>query len=392
MSELSKELAVESSSLTSDECSGAATKTILHLPDHFMVSVFRRVSFSHRLRLGEVCKKWNELVHECSLWTVLDLKQLRSSYSYDQLKGFISNYGNAATKELSVLGNYNSYANIDLDWDAHGRLTYLGPEFFVDTLAVRCANLSLIDLECLDLRAVSMQMFTTSFKALKSFSLKLCRISNEFFTDSELSQDNSQAVVVAAEHQSNIALPSIESLYLIRTGLLYRREIEAICVRMPKLTTLVIMQASSTIDDACVEVIASRLDCLEQLDLTNTYLSDHAIYKICESPSLCERLTRLNLSMSSSISNQCLPTIANHLSNLRTLYLTSCFGISNPFLLQNLNQLVYLNINNTSIQNDRIKEFLTLIPKCEVDYGHQKMLTAKKMWTINGSRNSVCSF
>ena len=222
-----------------------------------------------------------------------------------------------------------------------------------------------------------MPMFTSSFKALKSFSLKLCRISNEFFTG------NGECSKVA---------PQMRSLYLIRTGLLYRQDIDALCTCMPMLTTLVIMQASSTIDDGCVEVIASRLNNLEQLDLTNTYLSDHAIYKICESPSLCERLTRLNLSMSSSISNQCLPAIANHLRNLRTLYLTSCFGISNPFLLQSLNQLVYLNINNTSTQNDRIKDLLTLIPKCEVDYGHQKMLTQKKMWTINGSRNSVCSF
>ena len=97
--------------------------------------------------------------------------------------------------------------------------------------------------------------------------------------------------------------------------------------------------------------------------------------------------------MSSKISNDCLNIIADNLRGLNTLYLTSCFGISNIKFLLNFKNLNYLNINNTSIDKHQIKEnLLPHLPKCEIEYGHEKMLNRKLMWTINSSRNSVCSF
>ena len=60
---------------------------------------------------------------------------------------------------------------------------------------------------------------------------------------------------------------------------------------------------------------------------------------------------------------------------------------------QNLNNLNYLNLNNTSIDKNEIKRtLLSMLPTTEIEYGHEKMLNRKLMWTINGSRNCVCSF
>lgn len=162
---------------------------------------------------------------------------------------------------------------------------------------------------------------------------------------------------------------------------------------MPELVTLTINQAVSSLGDDSTEIICKSLIQLKQLDLVNTVISDHAVFNICNSTHLCSNLTRLNLTMSSKISNNCLHLIAENLRCLTTLYLTSCFGISNVNFLQTMKTLNYLNINNTSIEKSRIKEFLLPnLPKCEVEYGHEKILSTKSMWTINSSRNSVCSF
>ncbi len=185
----------------------------------------------------------------------------------------------------------------------------------------------------------------------------------------------------------------MKNLYLIRTGLLTINDIQNVCYCMPDLITLVINQAVSSLGDDSIEIICNNLLHLKQLDLINTVISDNAVTLICNTPHLCSNLTRLNLTMSSKISNNCLNLIADNLRRLTTLYLTSCFGISNISFLQNMKTLNYLNINNTSIDKNRIKEFLLPnLPECEVEYGHEKILSSKSIWTINSSRNSVCSF
>ncbi len=170
-------------------------------------------------------------------------------------------------------------------------------------------------------------------------------------------------------------------------------DIQNICDCMPNLITLVVNQAVSSLGDDSIKIICQNLYNLKKIDLINTVISDYAVSLICSTPHLCTNLTRLNLTMSSKISNDCLNIISDNLRNLTSLYLTSCFGISNISFLQNMKTLSYLNINNTSIDKNRIKEFLLPnLPECEVEYGHEKILSTKSIWTINSSRNSVCSF
>ena len=151
--------------------------------------------------------------------------------------------------------------------------------------------------------------------------------------------------------KTNYCTSQIKNLYLIRTGLLSSKDIEDICKSMPQLKTLSINQAVSTLGDDSIEIICKNLIKLQQLDLVNTVISDNAVSTICNSTHLCSNLNRLNLTMSSKISNDCLNIIADNLRGLNTLYLTSCFGISNIKFLLNFKNLFNCLVNKSLSKN-----------------------------------------
>lgn len=362
-----------------EEC--RKSKTIFDLPDHFIISAISRLDLKQRINCSRVCKKWNRLAKDPSMWSIIDVRDYKREISLEDVKKIIFHFGSASTKELLICGNFTfDYVPAMLDAlrcpKAEKKKTpikELDVDFINSSLLFQCPNLNLISLEYLDLSHIEFGRIS-QLEHLKTFSLRWCDIpSNWFETSNHLSE--------------------IRNLYLIRTGLLNSKDIEDICSNMPQLITLSINQAVSTLGDDSIEIICKNLINIKQLDLVNTVLSDNAVGTICNSTHLCLNLNRLNLTMSSKISNDCLNLMADNLRGLNTLYLTSCFGISNINFLLNLKTLNYLNINNTSIDKHKIKEnLLPHLPKCEIEYGHEKMLNRKLMWTINSSRNSVCSF
>lgn len=362
-----------------EKCS-KTSKTIFDLPDHFIISTISRLDLKQRIQCSRVCKKWNRLAKDPSMWSIIDLRDYKRELSLDDVKKIILHFGSASTKELLICGNFTfDYVPAMLDAlrfpNAVKKKTVikeLDADFVKNSLLIQCPNLNLISLEYLDLTEIEFGKIS-QLEYLKTFSLRWCDIPSNWFETQHLSE--------------------IRNLYLIRTGLLNIKDIEDICLNMPQLITLSINQAVSTLGDDSIEIICKNLINLKELDLVNTVLSDNAVGTICNSTHLCSNLNRLNLTMSSKISNDCLNLMADNLRGLNTLYLTSCFGISNINFLLNLKNLNYLNINNTSIDKHKIKEnLLPHLPKCEIEYGHEKMLNRKLMWTINSSRNSVCSF
>jgi hypothetical protein len=331
--------------------------------------------FFHR-----VCKKWNALVKDSTLWSQIDLSRYRFEMTLADVKNLISVYGcRDSTRSLSLCGNFSHDSvisgNSDQQRDENTLIYYLDTEF-LDTLVEKCPNLSTIQLEHLDLSKLELRMFF-AFTNLESFSLKWCFSDASWF------------------RPPHGLTTRIKRLHFVRSSSdkLAKADMENICKHMPELTTLSIIQTKSTLTDEIVELIAKNCSRLETLELVNTQLTDQAVLSLCESPSLCARLRHLNLSMSSSLSNNCLACIGERMRGLRSLNLTSCFGISSISLLQNLSGLSYLNINNTSLDKIEIRDRLVpLLPKCEIEFGHEKMLNRKLMWTINGSRNCVCSF
>ena len=320
------------------------------------------------------------LIKDGSLWSEIDLKHYINILTLKNLKSFVKNYGCESSKTLALTGSYSQDYKIKLakngsDESQNEKLFYLDSVFMNDILAYKCPNLRIISLEYLDLSDLKFEMFL-QFINLESLSIKWCSLNENWF---ELTNCDS--------------VSNIKSFYLIKTGILLKNDIESICKLMPKLTTLSLNQAQSSIQNDSIDIITNNLEHLEHLDLINTLIGDAAIASICSSSRLRKRLIHLNISMSSNITNDSLLAICENLSNLKSLYLTSCFGISNLNYFLNLNNLKYLNINNTSLDKTKIRELLLpMLPKCEIEYGFEKILNRKLMWTINGSRNCVCSF
>ncbi len=343
-----------------------------------------------------MCKKWYELIKDEMLWTKIDLVQYKQELNLKNLKQIIQNYGCASTKQFRLSGNLSqdkvlaSSTNIIIPerdhslYDDSRMVYYLDVEFFSTYLVQKaCPKLTHVYLEHVDLSQISFHSFY-ELKNVNTLSLKWCYMDNAWFRKG----DN-----VATK--STECSSSLKHLYLIRSSSdqISHSDIEQMCIQMPHLTTLSITQTKSSLNDDHVDLIAKLCAKLECLELINTLINDNAIYSICTSKYLSKNLKHLNLSMSSSLSNTCLTFIGEHLKNLKSLHLTSCFGISNIKLFENLHNLNYLNLNNTSLDRNKIKEhLLPMLPKCEIEYGHEKMLNRKLMWTINGSRNCVCSF
>lgn len=332
---------------------------------------------------------------EGSLWTEIDLRKYNKSLSLEDLKNLIKRYGCESTKSLMLYGVFNQDSlakkieNLKINQDNNNnikksslarqeKIFYLDEHFMNEILALHCPNINAISLEYLDLSDLNIVMFL-SLKKLKSLNIKWCNINSEnWFECSSANEMN---------HESNL-----KDFYLIKTGTQTHENVIQISNLMPNLKILSISQANSTLKNNSVDVIVKKLVKLEKLELINTLLDDDAILKICNSTELKRSLTHLNVSMSSSITNNCLLAIGD-LVYIKSLYLTSCFGISNFNLLLNLVKLDYLNVNNTSIDKEHIRNVLVpMLPNCEIEYGHEKILNKKLTWTINGSRNSVCSF
>jgi len=295
-----------------------------------------------------------------SLWKSIDLSPFSKELNLEKLGDIIDCYGGSSTRNLTLCGQFDIF---EKDQPKPNQLVYLNVVFLSNILTTKCYNLQSISLANLDLSQISFSLLLP-LKNLRELSLKCCSISSTWF-DSDTSL--------------------VQKLYLIRTGQLDANEVADICRAMPGLRVLSISQCASTIGDEDLELIVHNLVCLEELDLTNTRISDASVYGISRSIN-CQRLIRLNLSMSGNLSNLCLTSISNGLFNLRTLFLTSCFGISNIQLL-NLSHLEYLNINNTSVEkNEKLSEFALRFPKCEVEFGHANMLRNKSMWTISTYR------
>lgn len=314
------------------------------------------------------------MVKDASLWTKFNFQDNKNEINLDDIKKTILLYGGESSKQLLITGNYSYHFRNKIHEKIKDQLVGLDLHFFRNLLPNKCSRMEKIVLEYLDLSALTFEHFSL-LKELKFLSFKWCNLSQNFFDIDDKSESK------------------IEELFLIKSGSLILDDIKIICSKMPNLQTLSINQAQSSIKDDSIEYLVEHLIKLERLELTNTLISDVGIQSICETPHLAKKLKFLNISMSSCLTNSCLKFLSDHLYCLKSLYLTSCFGISNVKLMQNFVNLSYLNLNNTSIDRDQIREFLIpILSKCEIDFGHEKMLNRKSMWTINGSRNCVCSF
>jgi hypothetical protein len=308
-----------------------------------------------------------------SLWQIIDLRAYSNHLTMSGFCNMLDQYGSTALLKLFLAGNWFNDKHSNESTNSNGKLCHVTKTLFY-LIRDKSANLEHVSLEYLNLTDLTLCSLV-SLKNLKEISLKWCFLDQQFFTNNQFEMNQ-----------------NIVSLSLIRTHcLLNDKSIEAICRSMPHLKCLCINQIKSSIDDNTVKILVCNANSLEKLELINTLISDLSIEYLCCKFSL--KLKHLNLSLNSYLTNTSVLLIGNCMHELQTLYLTSCFCLTNIDSLNNLSKLKYLNLNNTSICKSYIKEFiLNSKNDCEIEHGHEKMLSTKQAWTINGSKNSVCSF
>ena len=288
-----------------------------------------------------------------------------------KLKAFIDIYATDALNEIQLSGNFDEMKKYELK-DELKQLYYLDADF-LSILIAKCKNLETISFEYFNLNELNITMFL--FKHLKRMTFKWC--SFDLLINANLSMTS---------------MKTVHTLNLIRVLTpIKKNDVELISRLMPNLINLSINEAKSSFNDDCIKQMLNLFK-LERLELINTQISDAAIIELSNSVYLKMNLKHLNLSMSSKLTNVCLELIGTNFCELNSLVLTSCFGFTNICPLENLIKLKYLNVNNTSIDKKFILNFIQNVSACEVEYNHEKILNRKNNWTINGSKNCVCSF
>lgn len=304
--------------------------------------------------------------HDPLLWRKFDVKCFKH-VNLEHLKTLVELFGTESMRELSIRGNYEHRTTRSID------LRELDEDFW-RLLAFKSPNIELISLEYLNLSNLNARCLA-SFKNLSKLSLNWCHLNQNWFNYDGIS-----------------CLENLVSLKLIRVASLSNNDLKSIASQIPNLKELSISETKSSLIDESIRDLAN-LKHLEILELINTQITDESLREFCRSYNLSTNLTHLNLSMSSYLTNVSIQLIGNYFFNLKKLYLTSCFGLTDMTSLENLIKLKYLNLNNTSISRITVTNFkLRVCDFCEIEYGHEKILYNKLAWTVNGSRNSVCSF
>lgn len=150
-----------------------------------------------------VCKKWNQLARDGSLWRRLDLRPYKSKLSPDDLERLVNVYGSDSTRDLRLLGNYVEDAprsNNPIDQQP-ALVVALDVRFWSHVLHAKARLLTYLTLECLDLSGLDFDAMC-AFERLESLSIAWSNLSETWFRSSN------------SRRQSSLA--ALKSFYLIR--------------------------------------------------------------------------------------------------------------------------------------------------------------------------------
>lgn len=235
-------------------------------------------------------------------------------------------FGSIATRKLSLSGFHNLFTHDFVSIDSN---------FLFATVATRCTNLIRISLSQLILNSIRFEAILNAFPHLSELTIRNCKLDDTFCVISLTSRSGSS---------------DLRSLELIRNEMeMNQRTIEAIFQLAPHLERITLNLIESTVADDSIQFICVNFVKLTHLGLINTMITDIGIDAICSSQIMRKNLVSLDLSRSNFIDNDCLIKIVHSLANLQSLYLRTCFGISNLDLFAKLEKLSCLDVNNTSI-------------------------------------------
>ncbi len=262
--------------------------------------------FNHLLLLFRVCRRWNGLVHQKSLWKHIDLTpfkvDLRSIWK------LVRAYYTDMLLSLRLHGFTESIKSTECISNA-----------VLTDIQSRCPNLSELFITKANLIKIDSSLLPT---ALKKITLHKCLISVDWFKSAE------------------------------EKGLLGKLEKLSLCG-----TT---RTADATLKDF------TKATKLKSINLSGCYrVGEPGVSALCQSSPHIEEVYFDNC----DISDQCLHHVGTHWKNVKVINLQNCENISDVGLgsLSVLKHLTRLNIASCKVTKQGVINFLTVLPSIKLE-------------------------
>jgi len=323
---------------------------IISLPDNILFQIFVKLPMKDLGQCALVCKTWRGLSHDPVLWRFLDFRPFH--LSIPQVQAIITQRCSDALKTLAIEGE-----NLQPSSISNSFLTFLSDNF---------SNLTFLHLQAFNLAFISLCTFPPCLKRLELLN---CMFQQDFFDVLKTEKTFPKLEYLDVSMNAGLTDDHLERLSFIKT-----------------LKTLIMKQnRNHEITDLGAKHL-SRLKHIESLDIANTGITDQGVdYLVAALP----KLRKLNISML-KLTNLAITALGNYSKNLEMLILNQVFGVSDIMPLATLPFLMYINVNNTSVERETVVDFRLQNPKCTIDFKFERYLKSRAGQAITVSDGRFC--
>ncbi|XP_006825615.1 F-box/LRR-repeat protein 12-like [Saccoglossus kowalevskii] len=302
------------------------------LPDNIMLDIFSFMDTHDKCRVARVCKSWNRLINDKSLWQHVDLQNCRVNLR--NVWKVVRNHLSTSLKSLKLRGFLNSVKNTEC----------LSNAVLMD-LKERCPNLKYLEVVEANFGALEV---TSLPKSLATLVLRSCQLPMRWFKGMK-------------EHN---ALPELEYLDLTRCTRIAQFDLRDIAIR--KHIKVLKLSNCYRINDTGVQHITEEFPDLEVLELNACDITDLSLHHISRH---LKKLKMLNLSQCVSLSDSGVVSLST-LKSLHWLSVYQCHKLSEDGIVQvarSMKSLTYFNVSGVKNVTNETKELIKVaLAGCEV--------------------------
>jgi len=324
--------------------------TVISLPDNILFQIFVKLPIKDLGQCALVSKRWRSLSHDSVLWRFLDFRPFH--ISIPQVQAILEQRCSDALKTLAIEGE-----NLQPSAISNSFLNYLSENY---------SNLTFLHLQAFNVAFVSLKTFPPSLKRLEFLN---CMFEKDFFD------------VLKTEN----VFPKLEYLDISMNVGLTDDHLERISYIKPLKTLIMKQNRNHDITDLGAQYI-SRLKNIDSLDVANTGITDQGVETMVAA---LPKLRKLNISML-KLTNLAITALGNYSTKLEMLILNQVFGVSNIMPLASLPYIMYINVNNTSVERETVADFRQQNPKCTIDFKFERYLKTRAGSAITVSDGRFC--
>ncbi|BFZ17162.1 hypothetical protein BsWGS_20201 [Bradybaena similaris] len=271
--------------------------TIEKLPENILLEIMRYLSMKDRCRAARVCKQWNNIFSNDSLWRHVDL--LEFPISLKALWRLVRTRFSPRMSTLKLRCIDHIIEDPDGRYDRKKSLS----DAVLKSIAARCPNLEVLHIHHCHTKNFTFESLPTSIVYLE---IAHCMLKLTWMTDKQ-------------KH-----LPILEHLKLINCYWVRDSVVLDISV-WRNLKHLSIRNSAALVTISGFITIAINLHELEYLNLCNTYVDDYAVYHVTQN---LKKLKELCLAKCHMVTDKGVVKIAMGLPVLNKLDISHCWRVT----------------------------------------------------------------